>query len=75
MTMRDLASASAPASSGNLGPGFDVLGLALDLRCVVGAQRAERMTRDAFEAELARLVDVPADFAPWRASRLELERW
>ena len=35
---------------------------------------AERMTRDAFEAELARLVDVPADFAPWRASRLELER-
>jgi leucyl/phenylalanyl-tRNA--protein transferase len=36
---------------------------------------AERMTRDAFEAELARLVDVPADFAPWRASRLELERW
>ena len=29
---------------------------------------AERMTRDVFEAELARLVDVPADFAPWRAS-------
>ena len=46
MTVRDLASASAPASSGNLGPGFDVLGLALDLRCVVGAQPADRMTVD-----------------------------
>jgi homoserine kinase len=38
--------ASAPASSGNLGPGFDVLGLALDLRCVVDARPAERMTAD-----------------------------
>lgn len=46
MTKADLASASAPASSGNLGPGFDVLGLALDLRCVVVARRADRMTVD-----------------------------
>jgi homoserine kinase len=38
--------ASAPASSGNLGPGFDVLGLALDLRCVVDAVPADRMTVD-----------------------------
>lgn len=38
--------ASAPASSGNLGPGFDVLGLALDLRCVVDARTAESMTVD-----------------------------
>jgi len=38
--------ASAPASSGNLGPGFDVLGVALDLRCVVDAHPAERMTVD-----------------------------
>jgi homoserine kinase len=38
--------ASAPASSANLGPGFDVLGLALDLRCVVQAQPAEWMTVD-----------------------------
>jgi len=38
--------ASAPGSSGNLGPGFDVLGLAVDLRCVVGAVPAERMTVD-----------------------------
>jgi len=46
MTDPDRASASAPASSGNLGPGYDVLGLALDLRCVVGAQPADRMTVD-----------------------------
>ncbi len=38
--------ASAPGSSGNLGPGFDGLGLAVDLRCVVGAVPAERMTVD-----------------------------
>ena len=38
--------ASAPGSSGNLGPGFDVLGLAIDLRCVVDAVPAERMTVD-----------------------------
>lgn len=38
--------ASAPASSGNLGPGFDVLGLALRLRCVVDATPAVRMTVD-----------------------------
>ena len=31
-------SANAPASSGNLGPGFDVLALALELRCVCRAQ-------------------------------------
>ncbi len=38
--------ASAPASSGNLGPGFDVLGLALGLRCVVEAVPADRMSAD-----------------------------
>ena len=38
--------ASAPGSSGNLGPGFDVLGLAVNLRCVVEAVTAERMTVD-----------------------------
>ncbi len=32
--------ASAPASSGNLGPGFDTLALALDLRCRVEAEPA-----------------------------------
>jgi len=38
--------ASAPGSSGNLGPGFDVLGLALNLRCRVEATPADRMTVD-----------------------------
>lgn len=38
--------ASVPGSSGNLGPGFDVLGLAVNLRCVVEAVPAERMTVD-----------------------------
>ncbi|NNF70113.1 MAG: hypothetical protein HKN01_10095 [Acidimicrobiia bacterium] len=33
--------ASAPASSANLGPGFDVLALALELRCVVNATVAD----------------------------------
>ena len=46
MTAPEPAWASAPASSGNLGPGFDVLGLALDLRCVVRALPADRMTVD-----------------------------
>ena len=32
--------ASAPASSANLGPGFDTLALALDLRCEVRAEVA-----------------------------------
>lgn len=33
---------SAPATSGNLGPGFDLLGLAYDLRLTLRARRAER---------------------------------
>lgn len=35
-----MAEASAPASSANLGPGFDTLALALDIRCTVVAERA-----------------------------------
>ena len=46
MIVAEPASASAPSSSGNLGPGFDVLGLALDLRCVVTAVPDDRMTAD-----------------------------
>jgi homoserine kinase len=40
--------ASAPASSGNLGPGFDVLALALDLMCHVTAEPADewRITQE-----------------------------
>lgn len=37
-----MPTASAPASSANLGPGFDVLALALELRCTVTATPAER---------------------------------
>ncbi len=36
------ARGSAPASSGNLGPGFDVLALALELRCTVEAAPADQ---------------------------------
>lgn len=35
-----MAEASAPASSANLGPGFDVLALALEKRCLVRGERA-----------------------------------
>lgn len=37
-----MAEASAPASSANLGPGFDCLALALEIRCRVTASPAER---------------------------------
>lgn len=36
-----MSEASAPASSANLGPGFDTLALALDVRCTVTAERSE----------------------------------
>lgn len=39
-----IGSASAPASSGNLGPGFDVIALALELRCTATAEMADTMT-------------------------------
>lgn len=35
------STASAPASSANLGPGFDVLAVALSLRCTVDARRSK----------------------------------
>ena len=41
---RVIGAASAPASSGNLGPGFDILALALDLRCHVTAEESTSMT-------------------------------
>lgn len=37
---------SSPASSGNLGPGFDVIGLALELRCRVTAEPSDRWTSE-----------------------------
>ena len=37
-----MAEASAPASSANLGPGFDCLAVALEIRCRVTARRSDR---------------------------------
>ncbi len=45
--------ASAPGSSANLGPGFDVLGLALDLRCSVTATPSVEMTVDDGEGPVS----------------------
>lgn len=39
-----IGSASAPASSANLGPGFDTLGLALALRCTATVELSDEMT-------------------------------
>ena len=39
-----IGSASAPGSSGNLGPGFDTLAIAISLRCSATAQQADAMT-------------------------------
>ena len=39
-----IGSASAPASSGNIGPGFDTLAMALDLRCTATAEESDAMT-------------------------------
>lgn len=42
--MNDWSSASAPATTANLGPGFDTIALALAPRCVVRARLAEAWT-------------------------------
>lgn len=39
-----IGSATAPASSANLGPGFDTIGLALALRCSATVEMADSMT-------------------------------
>jgi homoserine kinase len=38
-----IGSASSPASSGNLGPGFDTLAMALSLRCTATVEESESM--------------------------------
>ncbi len=38
-----IGEASAPGSSGNLGPGFDTLALAVSLRCTATAEPSETM--------------------------------
>ncbi len=39
-----IGTASAPASSGNLGPGFDTLAMALNLRCTASVELSDEMT-------------------------------
>lgn len=46
-----MVEASAPASSANLGPGFDVLALALELRCRVMAETSNEWTIDHGEGQ------------------------
>ncbi len=46
-----MAEASAPASSANLGPGFDVIALALELRCRVMAEPADKWAIDHGEGQ------------------------
>ncbi len=70
------ASASAPASSGNLGPGFDVLALAVELRCTVTATPTARWEVSelgrTFEPEPHELVRRAAEIAVDRPFRLEI---
>lgn len=61
-------SASAPASSGNLGPGFDCIALALDLRCTVTARPAA-----AWEPPAGSLLRAAAEAAVGPEQPLALE--
>jgi len=61
-----MAEASAPASSANLGPGFDVLALALDLRCRVAADLAGEWSIDHGEGQQP---DADSDDAVMAAAR------
>lgn len=61
-----MAEASAPASSANLGPGFDCLALALGLRCRVLAERADHWSVDHGEGHQP---DTDSDDAVLAAAR------
>lgn len=69
--------ASAPGSAGNVGPGFDCLALALDLRCTVTAHRAKEwaVVSGGEELEVTRdhLVLKAGRAASDRPLRLEVE--
>jgi homoserine kinase len=52
-----VAEASAPASSANLGPGFDTLALALELRCRVRAEQAPEWSVEHLGPEQLNLGD------------------
>jgi len=66
------ATASAPASTANLGPGFDVIALALGLRCTVSVVPAEKWAlaspgADEFSESLVRRAAATAlpEAGPW----------
>lgn len=61
-----MAEASAPASSANLGPGFDVIALALGLRCRVMADRSDEWSIDHGEGQQP---DADSDDAVLAAAR------
>jgi homoserine kinase len=69
--------ATAPASSANLGPGFDCLGLALDLRCQVEAHLADGWVVEelgkSFEPKPMDFVRRAAEDAIGRPVRLVID--
>jgi homoserine kinase len=69
--------ATAPASSGNLGPGFDVLALALELRCVVKAELSDTWiiaeAGQVYEPAAGDLVVRAVEAAVGRPMRLEID--
>ena len=69
--------ATAPASTANLGPGFDCLGLAVELRCRITAQLADRWTvtelGGTFEPKPTDLVRLVAEKAIGRPVHLEID--
>jgi homoserine kinase len=71
------ATASAPASSGNIGPGFDVLALALELRCRVTATPTATWEivepRGTYSPEPDDMVRRAAELAADRPFRLEID--
>ena len=71
------ASATAPASSANLGPGFDCLGLALELRCRVTASLSDNWIVEelgsSFEPRPGDYVRRAVSAAVGRPMRLVIE--
>jgi homoserine kinase len=69
--------ATAPASSANLGPGFDCLGLALELRCHVEASLSDRWVVEeggsTFEPRPTDFVRLAAERAIGRPVRLVIQ--
>src|SRR5690606_15423938 len=63
-----VAEASAPASAANLGPGFDILAMALELRCRVSAEPAATWSIDHGEGHQPDIDSDDADPAAAKAA-------